>query len=78
MNKTKEAAMAWIEEGKPCVYRHGWEWKGAKARSISKEQALKLFHQYSFGMGFYELNWIKDNNGNTILEFNELSAHDME
>lgn len=29
--KTKEFAKQWIEADKPCVYRHGWGWKGAGA-----------------------------------------------
>lgn len=29
MEKTKEFAQQWIEEGKPCVYRYGWGWKRA-------------------------------------------------
>ena len=76
MEKTKEFAQKWVEEGKPCIYRHGWGWKGAGARTISKEEALKLLPKYKFGMGFYELDFIKIDGVDT-LEFNELSENDM-
>lgn len=75
--KTKEFAKKWIEDGKPCVYRYGWGWKGAGARSITKEKALELLPKYSFGMGFYELGFIKGSDGGYVLEFNELSENDM-
>lgn len=76
MKKTKEFAKQWIEEGKPCIYRYGWGWKGAGSKTISKEEALRLLPGYSFGMGFYELDFIKINGVDT-LEFNELSENDM-
>ena len=75
--KTKEFAKQWIEADKPCVYRHGWGWKGAGARPITKEEAMKLLPKYSFGKGFYELGFIKGSNGEDVLEFNELSENDM-
>lgn len=74
---TKENARKWIEEGKPCVYRYGWGWKGAGARPISKERALELLPSYSFGKGYYELSFTHDKNGQEVLEFNELSENDM-
>lgn len=76
IKETKEFAQQWIEEGKPCVYRSGWGWKGAGARTITKEEALKLLPEYSFGKGFYELSFINIK-GQTTLEFNELSENDM-
>ena len=76
MEKTKEFAKQWIEEGKPCVYRYGWGWKGAGAKTITKEKALSLLPSYSFGKGFYELDFIKIDGVDT-LEFNELSENDM-
>ena len=76
MEKTKEFAQKWVEENKPCVYRYGWGWKGAGARTISKEEALKLLPKYNFSMGFYELSFIKIDGVDT-LEFNELSENDM-
>ena len=69
-------AKEWIEAGKPCIYRSGWGWKGAGGRMITKEKALELLPKYSFGKGFYELSWSKFN-GETVLEFNELSENDM-
>lgn len=77
MEKTKEFAKQWIEEGKPCVYRYGWGWKGAGAREITKENALKLLPKYSFSKGFYELDFIHIDDKD-VLEFNELSVNDME
>lgn len=76
IEETKEFARQWIEEGKPCVYRSGWGWKGAGARQLTKEKALELLPKYSFGMGFWELSFIKINGVDT-LEFNELSENDM-
>lgn len=66
----------WILAGKKCVYRHGWGWKGARARFISQEEALKLLPVYSPGVGFYELDFCMED-GEEVLEFNELSANDM-
>lgn len=74
--ETKEFAKKWIEEGKPCVYRYGWGYRGAGARELSKEEALKKLPSFSFGKGFYELSFIKID-GETVLEFNELSENDM-
>ena len=76
MEQTKEAAREWIEAGKPCVYRYGWGWKGASGRPITKEKSLELLPKYSFGNGFYQLDYIKVNGVDT-LEFNELSENDM-
>lgn len=76
MEKTKEFAKEWIEDGRPCVYRYGWGWKGATARPITKEKALNLLPKYSFGIGFYELDFIRFD-GKDVLEFNELSLNDM-
>lgn len=75
--ESKAYAKQWIEEGKPCVYRYGWGWKGAGARPISKEKALKLLPGYGFGNGFYELSFTHDKDGQEVLEFNELSVNDM-
>ena len=76
MEKTKEKAREWIEAGKPCVYRYGWGWKGASARLMTNEEDLKKLPQYSFGKGFYLLDFIKVD-GVDVLEFNELSENDM-
>ena len=75
-NELKKKAEEWVNDGKPCIYRYGWGWKGAGAREISKEEAGKLLPKYSFGMGFYELSFTT-HNGQEVLEFNELSANDM-
>lgn len=75
--ESKAYAKKWIEEGKPCIYRYGWGWKGAGGRRITKEKALELLPGYSFGKGFYELSFTHDRNGEEVLEFNELSCNDM-
>lgn len=51
-NELKKKAEEWVNNGKPCIYRYGWGWKGAGAREISKEEAESLLPKYSFGMGF--------------------------
>lgn len=76
MKETKEKALEWINNGKPCMYRRGWGWKGAATRSITNEKALELLPAYSFGMGFYELSFI-NYKGVDILLFNEFSENDL-
>jgi len=76
MQKIKNKQKKWIESGKPCMYRYGWSWKGAGARTISKEEALELLPKYDFGKGFYELSFITLN-GIEVLEFNERGENDM-
>lgn len=72
----KRQAEEWVNNGKPCIYRYGYAWKGKKAQPITQEKALELLPKYSFGKGFYELSFTIDN-GIDVLEFNELSANDM-
>lgn len=76
VKETKEFAQRWIEQGNPCVYRYGWGWKGAGASPVTKERALAMLPKYTFGKGFYELAFIQ-HEGQTVLEFNELSENDM-
>ena len=76
IKETKEFVQQWIEAGNPCVYRYGWGWKGAGAKTLTNERALELLPNYSFGKGFYELSFIKED-GKDVLEFNELSENDM-
>jgi hypothetical protein len=75
-NELRKKAEDWVYNGKPCIYRHGWAWKGARARLISQKEAARLLPKYSFGMGFYELSFTK-HDGQDVLEFNELSENDM-
>lgn len=90
MEKTKEAARQWIEDGKPCRYRYGLAYRGASSRPLTKEEALKLLPRYSFGMGFYELSFCQDRKvtfspgcvstepyGDEVLMFNEYSENDL-
>lgn len=78
MEKTKEAAIKFVENGGKCFYQYGYGFKGAKATEKSKEWAMeKLQHKgWSFGMGFYELSW-EQVNGETVLLFNEFSENDL-
>ena len=66
----------WIDAGKPCTYRHGFAYRGAEAKKISKEKATELLPKYEFGMGFYTLDY-RTVDGEQVLEFNELSECDM-
>lgn len=80
MEKTKEAALEWVNNGNLCIFRYGWAYRGARARVINKDEALerlKQNKQWGFGMGFYKLSW-RTHEGKPCLEFNELSANDME
>ncbi len=72
----KQKAEEWVNNGKPCIYRHGLAWKGAGAKVITNERARKLLPAYSFGMGFYSLSFMQYNN-QEVLEFNELSENDL-
>ena len=73
----EEILEKWIKQGKRCIYREGWAYRGAKAKEISMEKAIELFPQYHFGKGFYEMGWLIED-GRVVLEFNELSVLDME
>lgn len=74
--ESMKEANEWVENGKPCVYRYGWAYRGAGARRISPDKAKELLPKYSFGKGFYELSWLTID-GEKVLEFNELSENDM-
>lgn len=76
MQNTEMSAREWIEAGKPCTYRYGWGWKGAASLPISAETAMKLLPKFNFGGGFYSL-YFREQDGQTVLEFNELSENDM-
>ena len=74
-NPHKEAEQ-WVAAGKPCVYAHGYIWKGAAQRKLQQNEAEKLIGKYAFEKGFYELIWITTPEGKALL-FNELSANDL-
>lgn len=79
MEKTKEAALQWVKDGRLCTYRFGLAYRGAGARRISNEEALnKLTNEkaWDFGMGFYTLRWTTFE-GENCLEFNELHENDL-
>lgn len=73
---TKAQLTELINMGMPCQYRHGFAYRGAIAGYITKEEALRLLPDFTYGMGFYELNYsVKD--GIPELEFNELGENDL-
>ena len=78
LNNKEEVRKA-IENGMPCYKRYGFAWKGARARLITKEEALRLLPNYNPGIGFYEL-CLENNSqvgGKESIVFNEYSANDM-
>ncbi len=79
MKETREAARQWIIDGKPCQRRYGWAWKGGRTEPLSNGEALRMLdenRQWSFGKGFYMLDWRKEG-GVDVLEFDKLSEADM-
>lgn len=41
MGSNKEEARKWINNGGLCIYRYGLAFRGARARKMTKEEALK-------------------------------------
>ncbi len=79
--ETKEAAKAWIENEGLVLSGQGWEYRGAGRAKVSKEWALENFNLYSFGMGFYELEWserLVDGVKRKCLVMSRYSVCDME
>lgn len=74
--QTKQAAEKWVESGNPCTFRYGWGWKGASARYLTKDEAIEKLKKHSFCVGFYTLWWEMED-GQIVLNFNELSENDM-
>ena len=74
--ETQEAARAWVEAGNPCTFRYGWSYRGARSRRITQDEAREKLKKHSFGMGFYTM-WWEEEDGETVLNFNELSENDM-
>ena len=75
--ETKEYAREWVEGGMPCEYMYGLGYRGARPRPLSREKALELLPKYSFGTGFYELYFVKNSEGRSVLRFNEYSEDDL-
>ena len=74
---TKEDILhKWIEANRPCTFIYGFSYKGAKARLITKEEALKKIKKHSFGIGYYSMEWTVFN-GMAVLQFAEYSESDM-
>lgn len=78
MEKTLAAATQWAKNNGFCAYRYGWAFKGAEIENITRDKALEMLASgnWDFGKGFYELSWIRLE-GQSCLEFNELSENDM-
>ena len=78
MENTKQATIDFVNNGGKCIYRYGWQWKGAGPNYKTKEWALEQLNKscWSFGKSFWELSWTEQD-GETVLEFNELSENDM-
>lgn len=72
----KNEVLKFINNDGKCFYQYGFGFKGAGKRPITKDKALDLFPKYSFGMGFYELDWITVDGEDAIL-FNEFSENDL-
>lgn len=75
-SNNKNEVLEFINNDGKCFYQYGFGFKGASKRSITKDKALELFPKYSFGMGFYELDWINVDGEDAIL-FNEFSENDL-
>ena len=74
---TKEDILhKWIEANRPCTFIYGFSYKGAKARLITKEEALKKIKTHSFGVGYYSMEWTVFK-GMAVLQFSEYSESDM-
>ena len=66
----------WIEADRPCSFIHGFRFKGAHPRLITKEEALEKIKHHTPGMGYYSMEWtVLD--GRVTLEFQEYSEGDM-
>ena len=66
----------WIEVNRPCTFIYGFAYKGAKARLITKEEALEKIKKHSFGVGYYSMEWTVFD-GMAVLQFSEYSESDM-
>lgn len=73
----EEILEQWIKAGKLVVGGCGWQYRGAKTNVIDNELAAKEFDKYSFGKGFYEMEWV-EYKGEVALSMREYSALDME
>ena len=78
MENIKQAAIDFVNNGGKYIYRYGWQWKGAGSNYKTKEWALEQLNKscWSFGKNFWKLSWT-ERDGETVLEFNELSENDM-
>lgn len=67
----------WINDGKPCAYRYGFGFKGAKAHRISTGEAKERYAKGKFFEVDLEHTRVGDESGD-FLVFCEYSAADME
>jgi hypothetical protein len=54
----------------------GFQYRGAGTGVIDNTTAAKEFHKFSFGKGFYELEWT-EYKGQVALSMREYSENDM-
>ena len=73
----EEILEKWIKSGKLVVGGYGWEYRGAGTGVIDNEKAAEMFPKYSFGKGFYEMEWV-EYKGQVALSMREYSVNDME
>lgn len=67
----------WINEGKPCAYRYGFGFKGAKARRITTGEAKERLAKKKYFEVDLEHTRVGDVSGDYLV-FCEYSAADME
>lgn len=74
----RKYAEQWVADGKPCTYKYGLGYRGARPHAITSEKAKELIRNtaWQFGMGFYSLDF-EFFNGTMVLEFNELHENDL-
>lgn len=73
----EEILEKWIKAGKLVVGGSGWEYRGARTAIIPTDKAVEMFPKYSFGKGFYEMEWTTYR-GQVALSMREYSELDME
>ena len=73
----EEILEKWIKAGKLVVGGYGWQYRGAGNGIIDNEKAAEMFPKYSFGKGFYEMEWV-EYKGQVALSMREYSVSDME
>ena len=74
----KEDILKWIENGKPCGYIRGLEYKGARMGYVSIDKAKKLFETHNVFVGrFNSAEWQKIN-CQVVLVFRDYADSDYD